>query len=63
MELTLAIHTVSDAKVGSGTSLDGGVLTVDAEELREAILEDRRIESVDIEIGKSRRTMPYRRRL
>ena len=51
MKLTLAIHEVSDAKVGSGTSLEGGVLTVDADELREAILEDRRIESVDIEVA------------
>ena len=49
MKLTLAIHEVSDAKLGSGTSLDGGILTVDADELREAILEDRRIQSVDIE--------------
>ena len=51
MKLTLAVHEVSDAKLGSGTSLDDGILTVDADELREAILEDRRIQSVDIEIA------------
>ena len=51
MKLTLAIHDVSDTKLGSGTLLDGGVLTVDADELREAILEDRRISSVDIEVA------------
>ncbi len=51
MKLTLAVHEVDDMRLGAGTALDGGTLTVDADELRDAILEDRRIESVDIEVA------------
>ena len=51
MKLTLAIHSVNDARTGSGTRLDGGMLTVDVDELRDAVLQDRRLQSVDVEIA------------
>ncbi len=51
MKLTLAIHSVSDAHLGSGTSLKAGVLTLDVDELRDVLLEDRRLQSVDVEIA------------
>lgn len=51
MKLTLAIHPINDARFEAGTRLDGSTLIIDREELQNAILEDRRIQSVDIEIA------------
>ena len=51
MRLTLAIHLIDSMRIGDRTCLDGNDLSVDPEELREIILEDRRLRSVDIEIA------------
>lgn len=50
MRLTLARHPITDILTGDSTRLDGTVLTVDIDELRSMLLEDIRLESVDIEI-------------
>ena len=50
MKLTLAIHPITELRAGPKTELDGSSLQVDLEELRRYILEDRRLESVDLEI-------------
>jgi glycine reductase len=50
MRLTLAVHPVSNVRLGDATRLDGEVLSVDAGDLRRALLLDDRLESVDIEI-------------
>ncbi len=48
MELTLAIHPVDTLHFGSETSLKGTSLSVDQEALREYVLTDDRIESLDL---------------
>lgn len=50
MKLTLANHPVTDLRAGDATRLDGTELTVNLNELRRLLLEDTRLESVDIEI-------------
>lgn len=50
MRLTLAIHPISQVRLGDGTRLDGDVLTVDPEGLRETLLQDNRLTSVDVEV-------------
>ena len=50
MSLTLAIHPVAELVPASATGLDGSSLHVNLEELRRYLLEDRRLESVDLEI-------------
>ncbi|MFQ6028677.1 MAG: glycine/sarcosine/betaine reductase component B subunit [Dehalococcoidia bacterium] len=50
MRLELAIHAVSDLRVGPETRLAGTRLQVNLEELRQNLLEDRRLESVNLEI-------------
>ena len=49
MHLTLAIHPVSDIAFGDHTALDGQRLMVHRDGLAKMLLEDRRLESVDIE--------------
>ena len=49
MELTLAIHPISEIRAGSRTGLKGPRLDVNTDELKQLLLEDRRLESVDIE--------------
>ena len=49
MELTLAIHPISEIRAGGRTSLKGSRLDVNTDELKQLLLEDRRLESVDIE--------------
>jgi glycine reductase len=50
MRLELAIHPITRMESGAATRLEGTVLEVDLEELRGAILEDKRLERVDLEI-------------
>jgi sarcosine reductase len=50
MRLTLAIHPVSEIHFGSATQLDGETLTISAEELRRLILEDERLDAVELEL-------------
>ena len=49
MELTLAIHPVSEIRAGARTGLKGSRLDVNTDELKQLLLEDRRLEGVDIE--------------
>ena len=49
MRLTLAIHEIGSIAMGVATRRDGDKLEVDPDELRKFILEDGRLESVDIE--------------
>lgn len=50
MSLTLALHPVEAMVPGAETALDGTTLRVSLDELRRHLLEDRRLESVDLEI-------------
>ncbi len=50
MHLTLAYHTISDVQYGDTTRLDGTTLCVNQEALRQQLLEDRRLASVDVHI-------------
>jgi glycine reductase len=50
MRLTLAYHTIADVQSGDTTHLDGPTLLVDQEALRQHLLEDRRLASVDVHI-------------
>ena len=61
MQLTLAVHPITDIQFGARLSLDGGALTVDGEELRRLVLEDAAIDSVAFDIvrpGESCRAGP-----
>jgi glycine reductase complex component B subunit alpha and beta len=51
MSLTLAIHPITDISFGEKHRLDGTVLTVNVSELRQLVLEDSAIDSVDFEIA------------
>ena len=50
MALTLANHSITEFIAGPDTRLDGSRLQVSLEELRRYLLDDRRMESVDLEI-------------
>ena len=50
LRLTLAIHPIQEMTVGPATKLHGSQLQVDVEELRLRLLEDCRLQSVDLEI-------------
>ena len=50
MHLTLSIHPVSEIAFGDHTALDGQRLEVSKQALTRLLLEDRRLESVDIEL-------------
>ena len=50
MRLTLAEHRIDEFTVGTGTELQGSRLRVDLEELHAYLLEDRRLESVDMDL-------------
>ena len=50
MRLTLAEHQIEELTVGTGTVLQGSRLRVDLEELHSYLLEDRRLESVDMDL-------------
>ncbi|SVE21220.1 uncharacterized protein METZ01_LOCUS474074, partial [marine metagenome] len=50
MQLTLANHTITELRAGPITALDGSTLRVDVEQLRRYLLEDQRLESVDLEM-------------
>ena len=50
MSLTLALHPVEAMVPGAETALDGSTLRVNLDELRRQLLEDRRLESIDLEI-------------
>ncbi len=61
MELTLARHPVTQIYFGTPTRLDGTILVIDAEELRQLVVEDEAVENVDFEIvrpGESCRAGP-----
>ena len=49
MRLTLAIHDIGSITLGAVTRLEGNKLEVDPVELRQLLLEDSRLQSVDIE--------------
>ena len=53
MRLELAIHPVTDIDLSTETKLQGTSLQVDLQELRRLILEDQRLQSVDIETARS----------
>jgi glycine reductase len=50
MRLTVAYHAVSDLRFGDTTQLDGATLLVDREALRQHLLEDHRLASVDLHV-------------
>jgi len=52
MQLNLANHIVDEIRFGENTRLDGGLLTVNREELRRLVLEDAAIEKVDFAIAR-----------
>ena len=61
MQLTLAIHPITEIRFGAPTRLDGTTLAVDAEELRGLLLEDQALTDVQLEIvrpGESCRAGP-----
>ena len=61
MQLTLAVHPITDIQFGTRLLLDGSALTVDGEELRRLVLEDAAIDSVAFDIvrpGESCRAGP-----
>ncbi len=61
MQLTLAVHPITDIQFGTRLSLDGSALTVDGEELRRLVLEDAAIDNVAFDIvrpGESCRAGP-----
>ena len=51
MELTLAIHQITDLRFGDSTYLDGSTLVVNRESLTNHLLEDPRLQSVDMDIA------------
>ena len=53
LRLTQAIHPVSDICSGDTTRLSGSSLQVHVEELRRYLLEDHRLESIDLELVRS----------
>ena len=52
MSLNLAVHPISEVGFASATKLDGSVLAIAKEELRNLLRDDQRIESVDFEIAR-----------
>ena len=48
--LELGIFPVTDVQLGTATSYDDGVVTVDAGGLRDALLEDLRLEDVQFDV-------------
>ena len=61
MRLTLANHPISEISFGAATCLDGSTLRVKQDELRQMVLQDSRIESVEFEVvrpGESCRAGP-----
>src|SRR5215831_20130026 len=50
MRLTLAYHAITDIRFGATTQLQGTVLEVSEAALRQHLLEDRRLERVDLAI-------------
>jgi glycine reductase len=52
MQLTLNVHPVTDVRFGRATELDGTRLSINERELRDLILDDRRLESVDLAIAR-----------
>ena len=50
MRLTLAYHPVTDVRFGATTQLQGTTLEVSEAALRQYLLEDRRLERVDLAI-------------
>ncbi|HEY7221147.1 MAG TPA: glycine/sarcosine/betaine reductase component B subunit [Candidatus Binatia bacterium] len=50
--LTLGIHPISNIRFAEKLRLDGNLLTVSVDELRQIVLEDSTIESVDFEIAR-----------
>jgi glycine reductase len=54
MQLTLEIHPVNEIHLGASTLLQGTTLTVDSDELRRLLLEDRILTAVEFEIARPR---------
>ena len=48
--LELGIFPVTDVRLGSRTAYDDGVVTVDADGLRDALLEDIRLDDVQFDV-------------
>ena len=53
MRLTLAIHPITEICFGATTCLNDSTLIIDKDELRQLVLHDARIASVEIEIARS----------
>lgn len=51
MRLTLAIHPITEIRFGDTSRLDGTRLQIDQEGLRGLLLEDRRLQSVDLAVA------------
>ncbi len=51
MQLTLAYHSISDMQFSESTRLDGTTLHIDPEALRQDLLEDRRLEGVELHLA------------
>jgi glycine reductase len=61
MQLTLAVHPITDIQFGTRLSLDGSALMVDGEELRRLVLQDPALDGVSFDIvrpGESCRAGP-----
>lgn len=50
MRLTLANHPISDIQFGDATRLDETVLRVTLDELKQHLLEDQRLQRIEVEI-------------
>ena len=52
MELEIINHDIDNMVFGDSTVLSGKELVIDHDELKEYLLEDRRIQDIDIQIAK-----------
>jgi glycine reductase len=52
MGLALAVHPISEIRLGAATQLDGRTLVVDIGELRRVLLEDPSLSAVDLEVAR-----------
>ena len=58
MNLNLFIHPVSEIVFGDATSLESQRLVIDRDQLSKLVLEDRRLEGVDLEIASPGESWP-----
>ena len=50
MRMELAVHPISEIRTGTRTALNGSRLEVNADELKQLLLEDSRLQGIDIEL-------------